>query len=92
MTLTSSGAKCRQDGSIDKACKSATLFSEVNANNRATLKVRNFSDAESRGSNGASDNPSRTIERSHEGTNGLQVGFSCLHHEESEISGDASPQ
>lgn len=42
------------------ACKSPTILSEVYASNRATLRVRNVLETDSKGSKGASDKISRT--------------------------------
>lgn len=63
------------------------LLTEVKANNRAILRVRNISEADSKGSNIAPDNPSRTTERSQERTHSLQIGLRS-----NKIQGDASSQ
>lgn len=54
ITLTSPGPKSRQDGATDKASKSPTLLNDVNHSNRATLRVRNLSEVDSKGSKEAS--------------------------------------
>lgn len=78
ITLTKPGAKCRQEEATDEACKSPTLLSNVRANNRAILRIGNFSEADYKGSEGVPDNPSRTTERSQKGTRELQIGLSHL--------------
>lgn len=72
------GAKCRQEEATDEACKSPTLLNNVRANNRAILRIVNFSEADSKGSERVPDNPSRTTERSQKGTRELQIGLSHL--------------
>lgn len=71
MTLISPGPKPKQEEVTDRACKSPAFFREVIATSKATLRVRSFSEAESKGLKGASDNPSNIIRRSNEGTYGL---------------------
>ncbi len=68
MALTPPGANSRQVGEIAKAWRSPTLLSEVIARRKTILKVRFFAVANSRGSKGASDSPSRTTARSQVGT------------------------
>ncbi len=68
MALTPPGANSRQVGEIAKAWRSPTLLSEVIARRKTILKVRFFAIANSRGSKGASDSPSRTTARSQVGT------------------------
>ncbi|CAM4287606.1 unnamed protein product [Leuciscus chuanchicus] len=77
-TLTNPGAKSKQDSLTERACKSPTRFNEDKANKRETLRVRIRSGADSKGSKGAFVKPSRTIERSHEGTLGERAGFRRL--------------
>ncbi len=68
MALTPPGANSRQVGEIAKAWRSPTLLSEVIARRKTILNVRFFAVANSRGSKGASDSPSRTTARSQVGT------------------------
>jgi len=55
--LTSPEAKSGQDEVIDKTCKSLILFREVIAIRKANLRVSSFTEADSRHSKGALDNP-----------------------------------
>ncbi len=68
MALTPPGANSRQVGEIAKAWRSPTLLSEVIARSKTILKVRFFAVADSIGSKGGSDSPSRTTARSQVGT------------------------
>ncbi len=52
----------------EKACRSPTLFSDVSASKRTTLRVSIRSEADSKGSKGAVTSPSRTTDKSQEGT------------------------
>ena len=51
-TLTSPGANCKQDGRMDKACKSLTRFAVVKAKSNTVLSEINFISTASIGSNG----------------------------------------
>ncbi len=62
------GAKSIHISLTERACKSQTLFNDVSANKRVTLRVRICSGADSRGSKEAATRPSRTTDRSQEGT------------------------
>ncbi len=52
-----------------------TVFNDVSANKRVTLRVRIRSGADSKGSNGAPIRPSRTTDKSQEGTPMGCTGF-----------------
>lgn len=59
------GANSRQQEATDRACRSPTLFSEVIASKNAILRGDiHFSEADSKGSNGAIDKPSNTMDKS----------------------------
>ncbi len=66
--LTRTGAKSIHISLTERACKSPTLFNDVSANKRVTLRVRIRSGADSKGSNGAPIRPSRMTDKSQEGT------------------------
>ncbi len=66
--LTRTGAKSIHISLTERACKSPTLFNDVSTNKRVTLRVRIRSGADSKGSNGAPIRPSRTTDKSQEGT------------------------
>ncbi len=68
VTLTRPGAKSIHVLLTEKACKSPTLFSDVSASKRVTLRVSIRSEADSKVSKGAVTRPSRTTDKSQEGT------------------------
>ncbi|KAK3574586.1 hypothetical protein QTP86_010846 [Hemibagrus guttatus] len=78
IALDMPGANSKQVGAIDRAYRSSTLLREAKTKSRAIFRLRNFSEADSMGSKGASSSPSRTAERSQEGSCGLQEGLSRL--------------
>ncbi len=62
------GAKSIHVSLTEKACRSPTLFSDESASKRTTLRVSIRSEADSKGSKGAITSPSRTTDKSQEGT------------------------
>ncbi len=78
VTLTRPGAKSIHVSLTEKACKSPTLFSDVSASKRTTLRVSIQSEADSKGSKGAVTRPSRTTDKSQEGTAMGRAGLSRL--------------
>ncbi len=68
VTLIRPGAKSIHVSLTEKACRSPTLFSDVSASKRTTLRVSIRSEADSKGSKGAVTSPSRTTDKSQEGT------------------------
>lgn len=78
MAFTSPGAKSRQDGETDRACKSPILLREVMAVRKTIFRVRNLTGADSSGSKGVLTKPSSTIARSQEGTVALVGGLNRL--------------
>ncbi len=78
MTRPDPGRKSIHISLTERACKSPTLFNDVSANKRVTLRVSIRSGADSRGSKGAATRPSRTTDRSQEGSAVGRVGLSRL--------------
>ncbi len=74
--LAKPGAKSRKKGATDRACKSPTLFSDVMTNRKTVLSVRTRSETSSNGSNGGLQRASRTMARSHGGTQDRTGGLS----------------
>ncbi|KAK3521748.1 hypothetical protein QTP70_016244 [Hemibagrus guttatus] len=53
IALDITGSNSKQVGLTDRACRSPTLLREAKAKNRAIFRVRNYSEADSMGSKGA---------------------------------------
>ncbi len=78
--LTRPGGKSMHISLTERACKSPTLFNDVSASKRVTLRVSIRSGADSKGSKGAVTRPSRTTDKSQEGTAVGRTGLDVRPH------------
>ncbi len=89
VTLTRPRVKSTHISLTERACKSPTLFNDVRANKRVTLRVRIRPGADSKGSNVALIRPSRMTDKSQEGT---QMGHTSLRCRTPRRNHSMSPQ
>ncbi|XDV25278.1 hypothetical protein PO909_029222 [Leuciscus waleckii] len=78
ITFESLGPNSMHAALTESACRSPMRFTEARASKNTVLKDRCFKSIDCKGSNGAPFMASRTVERSHTGTEGGLGGFSLL--------------